>query len=100
MKPLTPGNLWNHETYETMKPLTPGNLWNHETLVMRKYDLKVGVFYRAKAIQGGGVWRRIQIERRGKLHSFPYFIFVVCNIWYNTGSHICSHKAVIDIKVQ
>ena len=49
MKPLTPRDLWNHETidttkpmkpwnhrhhetYETMKSLTPGNLWNHETI--------------------------------------------------------------------
>ena len=46
MKPLTPRNLWNHETtdttkpwnpwhhetYETMKQLTPQNLWNHETI--------------------------------------------------------------------
>ena len=30
-KPMKPRNHWHHETYETMKPLTPRNLWNYET---------------------------------------------------------------------
>ena len=31
-KTMKPWNHWHHETYETMKLLTPRNLWNHETI--------------------------------------------------------------------
>ena len=30
MKPLTPRNLWNHETFDTAKPMKPWNNCHHE----------------------------------------------------------------------
>ena len=31
MKPLTPRNLWNHETIDTMRPMKP---WLHDTIII------------------------------------------------------------------